>query len=246
MRNVLTIARYEYKIQIINKVLWVVLLVTSIMSIYEQFPSIENLNRLEQLTNHGYIADRALTLTGIFLMLAVVFVVGKRIIIDMEHKTIEILFSLPIRKSSYILGKFLGNFLISITHFAIFIGVNAVVQAIFNPSPFEVYPYIFSFVFIVIPTMIFVVGLSIGIPVLIDVRLFYVIMSIYFLYCIFIIPNSYEIPFYWVIGDIRKLLYSNFHVPYRSAIFNIIFLVGTGLCSVIILCLSSKYLWREE
>lgn len=246
MRNVLTIARYEFKMQITNKVFWTILLITSVLSIWEQFPSTENLNRLEHLTNHGYIASRSLTLTGIFLMFASVFIIANRIRIDMEQKTTDILFSTPITKGSYIWGKFLGNYFTSITMCTFFIGSNAAIQAMFNPSPFEILPYIKSLIFITMPTMIFVVGLSTAIPVLIDIRIFYASMSAYFMYCILVIPNTYEIPFYWIIGDTRKLIYRSFEVPYRSIILNNVFLIGIGLCSIGLLSLSSKCLWREQ
>lgn len=246
MRDVLTIARYEFKMQIKNKVFWTILLITSLLSIWEQFPSTENLNRLEHLTNHGYIASRSLTLTGIFLMFASVFIIANRIRGDMEQKTTDILFSKPITKGSYIWGKFIGNYSTSITMFAVFIGLNGTIQAMFNPSPFEILPYIKSFIFITMPTMIFVVGLSIAIPVLIDIRIFYASMSVYFMYCILVIPNTYEIPFYWIIGDTRKLIYRCFQIPYRSIILNIVFLIGIGLCSIGLLSLSSKRLWREQ
>lgn len=245
MRDVLSIAKYEYKMQIRNKAFWIVLLFASIFSIWEQFPSNENLRRLGGLTDHSYIASRSLTLMGVFLMFGCVFLIGNRINIDIKKKISEVLFSTPISKASYICGKFFGNYLVSLTIGTIFVVINGVTQALFNPAPFEIVPYILSIIFIVIPSMLFVVSLSLAIPVLIDIRLLYASFSVYFMYCIIAIPDSYELPFYWIIGDTRKLVYSvdGFPIPYQSALLNIIFLIGVGMLSLLLLGLKRCF-WR--
>lgn len=246
MRNVLSIARYEFKMQIRNIAFWIVLLIPTALSIWEQFPSKENFKRLGGLTRHNYIASRSLTLMGIFLMFGCVFLMGNRIKTDMKQKTSEILFSTPISKVSYICGKFFGNYLISLTMCGVFVFLNGIVQALFNPSPFDVLPYILSFVFIAVPSMFFVVGLSLAVPVFIDIRFLYSSFSAYFMYCIVVIPETYEFPFYRIVGDTQKLVYSvdGFTVPYQSAFLNMAFLTGIGVISLLVLGLNRRF-WRE-
>lgn len=68
MRNALTIAKYELKMQMKNWAPWMVVLLTSFLAIYEQFPSEENLRRISGLIDHNYIAARSMSLTGMLLM----------------------------------------------------------------------------------------------------------------------------------------------------------------------------------
>lgn len=248
MRNALTIGRYELKMQMKNISLWLIVLVTSALSIFEQFPTKNNLQRITGLSNHSYIASRSMTLTGIIIMFGCAFILGNRVRMDIKNGTSEVLFSAPISKTAYIGGKFLGNYMAALVMCGVFIFLNAIVQAFFNPSPFDPLPYLSSFVFIAVPSMLFVVGLSIGLPVLIGTKLFYTAFSAYMMYCIIIIPETYEIPFYWIIGDIRKLVFRNstHPFPYQSIVLNVTFLVGIGLASLLLLGVNSKRFWRES
>lgn len=248
MRKALNIGGYELKMQMKNISLWLIVLVTSALSIFEQFPSGNNLQRLSGLSNHSLIASRCMTLTGMMLMFGCAFIVGNRVLMDIKNGTSEVLFSAPISKTAYIGGKFLGNYMSALVMCGVFILLNALVQFFFNPSPFNPLPYLSSFVFIAVPSMLFVVGLSIGLPVLIGTKLFYTVFSAYMMYCIIIIPETSEIPFYWIIGDTRKLVYHNsyFPFPYQSIILNISFLLGIGIASLLLLGINSKRFWREE
>jgi ABC-type Na+ efflux pump permease subunit len=248
MRNTLTIAGYELKMQMKNIALWVIVLITFALTIFEQFPSEENLRRISGLSDHSYIASRSMTLTGILLMFGCAFIVGNRIHMDINKGTSEILFSAPISKTAYIGGKFLGNYLAALVMCGVFVFLNGVVQAFFNPSPFEPIPYLASFVFISVPSMLFVVGLSIGLPVLMGTKLFFTAFSAYIMYCMIIVPENYEIPFYWIIGDTRKLVFHNgsFSFPYQSIVLNVIFLMGIGIASLLLLGINNKRFWRES
>ena len=247
MRNALTIGEYELKMQMKNISLWVIVLVTSALSIFEQFPYENNLHRIAGLTNHSFIASRSMTLTGIMIMFGCAFILGNRVRMDIKNGTSEVLFSAPISKTAYISGKFLGNYLAALVMCGVFILLNGMVQFFFNPSPFDPLPYLSSFVFIAVPSMLFVVGLCIGLPVLMGTKLFYTAFSAYMMYCIIIIPETHEIPFYWIIGDTRKLVYHNssFSSPYQSIVLNVIFLMGIGLASLLLLGINSKRFWRE-
>lgn len=125
---------------------------------------------------------------------------------------------------------------------------NAVAQVFLNPSPFKLLPYLASFMFIAAPSMLFVVGLSIGLPVLVGTKLFYTAFSAYMMYCIIIVPRDYAIPFYWIIGDTRKLVFHHeaFPFPYVSVVLNATFLIGTGLASLVLLGIMGRRFWRES
>jgi len=245
MRNALTIARYESKMQLKNIGFWLVLAFGLGISLFDNYPSKANMERLEFLTDQGYVVSRLLLQAGLILLFGFMFLVSGRIRGDIKIGIAELYMAAPLSKKQYVLGKFLGNYLVSLLFMGIYMAVNAYVHLFFNPAPFSLLPYIIGFIVIVIPSAFFVVSSSITFPAIIDIRLFYAVFSAYFMYNVIIVPKNHLRPFYMLVGDTVKIVFPyGSGISYQSMLLNLLFLIGVGIVSIMLL-LWNKRFWRE-
>lgn len=245
MGKMMTIARFELKMQLKNIGFWLLLAFGLVIALLDNFPSQANLERLKSLVNQGYVVSRLLLQPGLVLMFGYMFLVSGRIINDVKNSISELFMASPISKKQYILGKFLGNYLVCLLSMGIYLAINAFFQILFNPAPFSLLPYIVGFIVIVLPATFFVVGCSIAISAMLDIRLFYAVFSAYFLYNLIIVPKDHIRPFYMLFGEMVKVVFSySFGISYQSLFLNLAYLCGVGSLPLILL-LWNKRFWRE-
>jgi ABC-type transport system involved in multi-copper enzyme maturation permease subunit len=248
MRNFLTIARYEWKMQLKNPGFWLILAFGLFMGLMECFPSAANMARLDgQLEDSGYVAERLIRFTVGLMMFGIMFITANRIGRDRKLGVCELYMASPLKKGQYIIGKSSANLCVTLMIMAIFLAANAIVQVIFNPAPHNVFPYIIGFITLVIPMAVFTVGCAVSLPVLTDIRLSYVVLSGYFAFNeIYVVPDNRKIPFYLLAGEPRKIIapYIGFGEKHLGLmIANWGFCLGTGILAVALLICAGKY-WR--
>lgn len=248
MRNFLTIAKYEWKMQIRNTGFWVILVFSLIIGGLDSFPTAANMERLDnQLQNSGYVVSRLFSYVVVLMMFGFVFLTANRIRYDKKLGISELYMTFPLAKRQYVAGKFIANLLVVLAVTGVFFIINAFVHLVFNPAPFDVFPYFIGFICVAIPMAVFTTGCAISLPVLTDIRFVYVLMAEYFFLNVIIVPDSRWFPFYLMAGEPLKLINPYLGYGYRSAalmVFNCLFLLGTGLLSLLFPLCSRKY-WRE-
>ena len=84
MGSVLSILRYEYKMQITRIPTWGVLLTSLFFSLLDNFPSGGNLHRLEFLTDPAYLIYRAMSLDGLLLAFGCMILLSNRFPVDQK------------------------------------------------------------------------------------------------------------------------------------------------------------------
>lgn len=246
MRNIATIARYEAKMQLKNVGFWLLLAFGLAISLFDNFPSQANMKRLNFLGDQGYVVSRLMMQSGLVLLFGLMFLVSDRIRSDKKSGAAELYMATPLSQKQYILGKFTGNYAASLLLLGIYLAVNASVHLFFNPTPFNLLPYIAGFIVVAMPAAFFVVACSIILPAIVDIRLFYAVFSAYFLYNIIVVPATHSRPFYMLIGDLVKVVFTyGFAASYQSMSLNFVFLIGLGAVSIALL-LWNKRFWRES
>ncbi len=105
------------------------------------------------------IAKTIGAITGIFMIIASM-IMGVPILRDFEHKIESLIFSNPIKKSDYLLGRFLGSFVILLIVFSgVLLGIILGDYMPWrNPNdlmPFHFWTYLQPFLFIGFPTLFF-------------------------------------------------------------------------------------------
>lgn len=253
MDKMMFIIKYEYKMQMKRFVTWVVLFIAIVIAFLDSFPSASNLARLEFLPQPDYFLYRIMSIDGLILVFALVFLQSDRFSIDIKTGVKSLFMATPLNKKHYILGKLFAGFLYTITIIMIFLFFNIVVYYAFSPTKVAVVEYILPFIktifFNAIPVSIFISFCAVAIPAIIDIRLFYFIISILFIINATITGSAEKMPFYLITsGDLIKLIWQHPKYPFNdmnSIIANLSFLIGGGLlASVFILC-KGKF-WRAE
>jgi len=105
------------------------------------------------------IAKTMGVITGLFMILASM-VMGVPILRDFQYQIAPLLFTAPIKKRDYLIGRFLGSFVVLIGVFSsVFLGM---IVGEFMPwqdadafTPFTVFPYLKAFFIIVLPMLFF-------------------------------------------------------------------------------------------
>jgi len=248
LRNFLTIAKYEWKMQIKNPGFWIILIFTIIIAGLDSFPTPANMARLDnQLQNSGYVVSRLLAYDVVLMMFGFVFMTANRIQRDKKLGISELHMAFPLVKGQYVAGKFIANLCVVLTVVGLFFVINALVHLFFNPAPLDMLPYFIGFISVAIPMAVFTTGCAISLPVLTDIRFVYVLMAGYFFLNMAIVPDARWFPFYLLAGEPLKLINPYLGLGYKSAMLmacNWLFLLGTGLLALLLLLCSSRY-WRE-
>jgi len=247
MHNFLTIARYEWKMQIKNIGFWVILVFVLITGGLDSFPTAANMVRLDnQLQNSGYVVSRLLTYV-VLMMFGFVFMTANRIQRDRKLGISELYMASSLAKGQYVAGKFTANLCVVLTIVGVFFMLNALVHLVFNPAPFDVVPYFIRFVTVAIPMAVFTTGCAVSLPVLVDIRFVYTLMSGYFLLNVAVVPDARRLPFYLLAGEPLKLVNPYLGFGYKSVtlmICNWLFLIGMGLLALLLLLCDRRH-WRE-
>ena len=232
MRKMFSVLHYEFKMQFKRLVTWGVLLVSTALSLLDNFPSVGNLTRLEFLNEPAYFVYRIVSLDSLVLLFGLLFLLAGRIPIDTKTGMKSLLMSSTLLKWQYVLGKLLGGFLYVFSMQCIFLLLNTTIY--FIAAPFEIslieciVPLVKAIFVSLVPTSLFVSFCSIALPGMIDIRLFYILAAIS--------------------GDLVRLIWVHPRWPFvdmGSVIANGFFLVGSGLVFGSLLFLKHKF-WRSE
>ena len=115
MNKLLSIAKYEYKVQIKRVAGFGVLLLIFISAMMDSMPIASNMVRVEFLYDIHYYVRRIFSFDGLLLLFGIMFLVSGRLIVDRKTGCRDLFIAAPIKKGSYIGGKLLGNFLYALT-----------------------------------------------------------------------------------------------------------------------------------
>lgn len=253
MSKMLSIVKYEYKMQIKRIAGWIVLLFVLVSSMMDCLPVSSNLARIEFLGDIHYYVRRVFSFDGLLLLFGILFLTAGRMVDDRKTHRRDLFMAVPIRKSSYIGGKFIGNFLFALTLMYALLIISMVGFVIFSPSGTTLGEYI-SAIFsvslcIILPATFFVVASSVMLPELLDVRLVYLVYSILFLINAFTTDQAEPIPFYiFTQGDLAKLIWQHpnyLQIHLGSACLNLAFMMGGGILAIILVAIK-RHFWRAE
>ncbi len=155
----------------------------------------------------------------------------------------------PLRKAQYIWGKLLGNYAALLLVMAAYLGIHAVAQYFYTPGHFTLLPYVVGLFAMCVPACFFVSACSVALPVVMDIRLFYVMFSVYFLMNSDFIytENSILRSLYLFQSNMLKLVYTykSFEIiMIQKLLWNLAFLLCVGLASMLLLQGNRRY-WRE-
>ena len=132
MRKLCSVLCYEYKMQIKRPAVWGVLLVTVAMAQLDNFPSAQNLARLEFLNQPAYFVCRVMSLDALLLFFGLAILLANRFPTDRKNGMKHLFLSYPLEKTAYILGKLLGGFCVAFSMAFLFLTLNTAVY--FRPA----------------------------------------------------------------------------------------------------------------
>ena len=142
MSKMLSIAKYEYRMQVKRIAGWIVLLFVLVSSMMDCLPVASNLARIEFLGDIHYYVRRVFSFDGLLLLFGILFLTAGRMADDRKTHRRDLFMAAPIRKSSYIGGKFIGNFLFALTLMYALLVVSIAGFAVFSSSGTTVWEYI--------------------------------------------------------------------------------------------------------
>lgn len=253
VRKLLSIIRYEYKMQITRIATWGVFLIAVAVSLLDDFPSAGNLHRLEFLPDPVYFASRTMSQHGLLLAFGLMVLLSNRFSADQKTGVKALIMASPVTRSQYILGKNFAGFVYAVTVFSLFLALNAVIYCL--SAPFQVSigtlvtAVVKTIIICVLPVSAFVGFLAVSLPGLIDVRLFYALTAILFIASESTVGTAEAMPFYCITsGDLVKLIWHHpkwEFIDGGSVLANLAFLLGSGLLPTLLL-LAKRSFWRGE
>lgn len=253
MRNVLTIFHYEYKMLVTRRSGWGAFLAAMLLSMLDTFPSGGNLHRLEFLDDPVYFVSRTMSLGGLPLAFGLMILLSDRFSIDKNTGVKALVMAGATAKAQYIFGKSLGAICYTFTLFSLFLACNAGIYALaapFHVSVSKLSAATGKTAFVcALPVCAFVSLLSLCLPALMDVRLFYAAAAVLFVVNASVTGSAEPMPFYCITsGDLIKLIWQ--HPAWLcpdagNAKANLAFLVGSGMLSMAFLFVKKGF-WRED
>lgn len=253
MRKIMSIIHYEYKMQFKRIATWGVLLAATGVALLDNFPSATNLARLEFLIQPAYFIYRTMCQDGLILAFGLLFLLSNRFPLDKKTGVKSIIMASPINKGQYIFGKLLGGFLYTFTMLCIFLMMNTATYYV--ALPFEigimecVAPLLKTIFISALPVSLFVSFCSVALPALMDIRLFYLLSAVLFGVNASTVNAAEAMPFYLITsGDLIRLIWVHprwSEIIMSSVQANLLFLLGGGVISCVLLCLKHKF-WRSE
>lgn len=248
-----SIIHYEYKMQISRIASWGIVIASMAITLMDNFPSAGNLARLEFLTQPSYFVYRTMSLDALIMVFGLMFLLSNRIPFDRKTGIKSLMMASPVTKGQYIFGKLFGGFLYTLTMLTLFLTLNTLIY--FMAVPFNIsvtdclIPLIKTLVISGLPVSIFISFISVALPAVMDIRLFYLLASALFIINAASIGSAEQMPFYLITsGDLMKLIWQHPKFPFTntgSVQANLIFLVGCGTTAWLPLFLKRKF-WRCE
>lgn len=253
MNSLFSISKYEYKMQIKRISGWLILLAVVASAMADCLPTISNMARLEFLSDVHYYVRRVFSFDGLILLFGLMFLMAGRLVGDRNTGCRDLYMVTPIEKGSYIGGKFLGNFLYTLTLMYTLLISSLIGFAVFSRSDTMFRSYLAAFfevsICIILPASFFVVASSVMLPELVDIRLFYLFFSILFLINAFSVDTGTVAPFYiFMQGDLAKLIWQHPKSPQiyaGSAALNLLFMVGAGVIAIVLVVTKRRF-WRAD
>lgn len=253
MGKIISIVRYECKMQLSRFATWGVFIAALVVAMLDDFPSATNLHRLEFLTEPAYFLSRTMSIYGLALTFGLLFLLSNRFSIDKKLGVKSLIMAAPIGKGQYILGKLLGGFCYAFSLVFLFLAANTAVYLAAVPADLSVIscliPLIKTLFVSAIPVSLFVGFTAVALPAIMDIRLFYLLASALFMANAAITGSAEPMPFYLITsGDLIRLIWQHPQWPFTntgSIQANCVFLMGAGLSSCGLLFLKRKF-WRAE
>lgn len=253
MRKIMSIVHYEYKMQFKRLAAWGVLLVATAIALFDNFPSETNLARLEFLDRPAYFIYRTMSLDALIMVFGLMFLMSDRLSVDNKTGVKPLMMASTMGKGEYLCGKLFGGLLYTFSMICIFLMLNTAVYCC--AAPFEisimdcVVPLLKTVAVSALPVSVFISFCSIAIPALIDIRLFYLLAAVLFVFNASFVGTAEAAPCYLITaGDLIRLIWVHpkwAQVDMGSAISNLIFLLGCGLISWVSLFVKRGF-WRSE
>lgn len=253
MCELLSIAKYEYLMQIKRYAGWGVLLFVLTVSMMDCLPVASNLARIEFLGDVHYYVRRVFSFDGLLLLFGIFFLTAGRMVDDRKTCRRDLFMTAPIRKTSYIGGKLLGNLLFALTLMYALLIFSLLGFSWFGTSNVPIGQYasaIFSVsLCVILPATFFVVTSSVMLPEVADIRLVYLVYAVLFLVNAFSANQAGSTPFYiFTQGDLAKLIWQHPRYPVLdvgSACLNLAFMLGVGAAAILLVAAKRRF-WRAE
>lgn len=253
MRKILSIVHYEYKMQMKRAATWGILLAALFVALLDNFPSAANLARLEFLSQPAYFVFRTIGLDGLIMAFGLMFLLSNRFPVDEKTGVKALMMASPIRKGQYIMGKLAAAFLYTSTMLCMFLLINVSAHYAAVPLDSSLMEYVAlackTMIISIVPISIFVGFSAVVLPALMDIRLFYLLAGILFVFNASYVYSAGASPFYLITsGDLIRLIWVHPKWPqidYASVLANLTFLLAGGFGSWLLLILKRKF-WRAE
>jgi len=152
----------------------------------------------------------ALKLFNVFLGLISVFLATEFLKRDRRQDTSQVYFTHSFSNAAYVLGKFLGIFVLVFLLLLLVLVFTGVIHIFFSKTPFAWQPYALYVVFMGLPTVLFMVGLSVFLGSLIRSQpVVYLIALIYTFFVLVVVgPNTFFV--FDSFAYYTPLMYSDF------------------------------------
>lgn len=251
MSKLLSVAKYEYKMQTKRIAGWIVLLFVTVSAMMDCLPISANLARVEFLGNIRYYVRRVFAFDGLILLFGILFLTAGRLVDDRKSGRRDLFMAAPIGKASYLAGKMMGNLLFALTLMYSLLLLSLCGFAIFAPSGTPLADYVVAIisvsVCVILPATFFVVAGGVMLPEIADIRLVYLIFSVLFLVNAFSSDTAETRPFYiFTQGDMAKMIWQHPRFPEvypGSACRNLLFMLGAGALSILLAACQKRF-WR--
>ena len=158
-----------------------------------------------------------------------------------DHKTgmKQLIMASPITKLQYIFGTLLGGFIYTYTVFSLFLALNTLVFYVSVPIDIALtdclVPFSKALIINVLPVSIFISFISVALPAIVDVRLFYVLASVLFILNAASPDSADKCRLSDYIGRFKKAYLAASEFPYINTDgiqANLLFLIGCRLIAV--------------
>lgn len=253
MRKLFFIAEYEFSMQIRRRAGWLVWLTVSALIIWDCYPSAHNDLRLSDLQIPSYFIMRILGQPGLLLLFGLMFLIAGRVPLDRKNGMRELYTAAPLSKSQYLMGKWAGNFLYLICMMFLLMAVHALGYALTRGIAFrwaDYWPPLLSGLFVIIlPACFFMAACAVFLPVIIDIRLCYLLVSGFCVLNLSAFGSEIANPFFDLTnGVLSDQVFDNPLQPAADAHLiasSLLFLLGTPIMIATLGFLRPR-VWRER
>lgn len=253
MSKLISVAKFEYKMQIKRIAGWIVLLFVLVSSMIDCLPTASNMARIEFLKDTHYYVRRVFSFDGLILLFGILFLTAGRLIDDRKSHRRDLFMAAPIGKASYIGGKLMGNLLFALTLMYSLLIISLCGFAVFSKSSTPLSGYMSAAIdvslCVILPATFFVVASSVMLPEIMDIRLVYLLHSVLFLVNAFSTDTAGARPFYiFTQGDMAKLIWQhpkNTEIYVGNACLNLLFMLGIGVFAIALVAMKRRF-WRAD